>query len=206
MFDLEEAIATWRRQVRAAGIQTPVPLDELENHLREEFAGEVQSGADPQAAFAIAVARFGPAAGLRTEFKNSEGFRGMIGADAVERTNRALGLLWLIYCLGSFYRTTIGLMASLPIVRLTPLLVFAWLMDFVYLRGMVASVLLFGGAVRERRFILFLAILDALGGAAFLLCNSFQPLSFAYTLLGLISIWLLWPWSKAKIATAESNV
>ncbi len=31
MFDLENAIADWRRQMLAAGIQTPVPLEELES-------------------------------------------------------------------------------------------------------------------------------------------------------------------------------
>jgi hypothetical protein len=36
MFNLEQAIADWRQQMLAAGIKTPVPLEELENHLREE--------------------------------------------------------------------------------------------------------------------------------------------------------------------------
>ena len=36
MFDLEQAIAEWRKQMLAAGIKAPVPLDELESHLREE--------------------------------------------------------------------------------------------------------------------------------------------------------------------------
>ncbi|MGO8763935.1 MAG: hypothetical protein ACLQSR_02225 [Limisphaerales bacterium] len=37
MFNIEEAIAEWRRQMLAAGIEAPVPLEELENHLREEI-------------------------------------------------------------------------------------------------------------------------------------------------------------------------
>ena len=37
MFDLEQSIAEWRRQMLAAGIKTPVPLEELETHLREEI-------------------------------------------------------------------------------------------------------------------------------------------------------------------------
>jgi len=37
MFDLEEKIAEWRRQMLVAGIKTPAPLDELEGHLREEI-------------------------------------------------------------------------------------------------------------------------------------------------------------------------
>jgi|SRR5437867_1623996 len=32
---LEKAIAEWRRQMLAAGVKTPVPLDELGSHLRD---------------------------------------------------------------------------------------------------------------------------------------------------------------------------
>jgi hypothetical protein len=37
MFELEQAITGWRRQMLAAGIKTPVPLEELEIHLRDEI-------------------------------------------------------------------------------------------------------------------------------------------------------------------------
>ena len=37
MFDLEKAIANWRKQMLAAGIKMPAPLEELEIHLREEI-------------------------------------------------------------------------------------------------------------------------------------------------------------------------
>ena len=33
MFSLEQAIIRWRRRMLAAGIKTPVPLEELESHL-----------------------------------------------------------------------------------------------------------------------------------------------------------------------------
>jgi hypothetical protein len=36
MFDLEQTISEWRRQMLSAGIKTPVPLEELEIHLRED--------------------------------------------------------------------------------------------------------------------------------------------------------------------------
>jgi len=32
MFNLEQAIADWRQKMLAAGIETPVPLEELELH------------------------------------------------------------------------------------------------------------------------------------------------------------------------------
>ena len=40
MPDLEQRIAIWRSQMIDAGIKTPVPLDELEAHLREEIAAK----------------------------------------------------------------------------------------------------------------------------------------------------------------------
>jgi len=202
MSELEKQISEWRRQMLAAGIKAPTPLDELEVHLREEISRAAEAGADPQAAFAMAAARIGSADGLNSEFKKAVGIAGMIGADPVERTNRLIGLLWLIYCLGSFYHTTSGLMSVFPHVQITPLFVFAWLMDFIYLRGVVASVLLFNGVMRERRYIFMLAILDALGGVAFLLSHAFQPLCFAFTVLGFVTIRLFWPTQKTKTITA----
>jgi len=38
MFNLEPSIAEWRRQMLAAGVKTPVPLEELESHLRDELS------------------------------------------------------------------------------------------------------------------------------------------------------------------------
>ena len=69
MFDLEKSIANWRRQMLAAGLQTPVPLEELENHLREDIAQQQRSGLSAQQAFGIAVGRIGQAPELKSEFK-----------------------------------------------------------------------------------------------------------------------------------------
>jgi len=69
MFDLEPAIANWRRQMLAAGIKTPVPLEELELHLREEIERQIKSGLDGPRAFEISVARIGEAVLIGTEFK-----------------------------------------------------------------------------------------------------------------------------------------
>jgi hypothetical protein len=44
MFDLDQAISNWRTHMLVAGIKTPMPLDELENHLREEIEQQMQSG------------------------------------------------------------------------------------------------------------------------------------------------------------------
>jgi len=69
MFDLEQSIAEWRRQMLAAGIKTPVPLEELEIHLREDIAQQMQSGFSAQQAFGIAVKKIGQALELKREFK-----------------------------------------------------------------------------------------------------------------------------------------
>ena len=61
MFDLEKSIADWRRQMLAAGIKTPVPLEELESHLREDIERQMKSGLSAQQAFEIAVKKIGQA-------------------------------------------------------------------------------------------------------------------------------------------------
>jgi hypothetical protein len=78
MLDLEQAIADWRKQMLAAGIKTPAPLEELEIHLREEIERQIKSGIEEERAFAGAVARVGPADSLKTEFERSRGFLGWL--------------------------------------------------------------------------------------------------------------------------------
>jgi len=73
MFDVEQSIADWRKQMLVAGIQTPVPLDELESHLREEIERQMKSGMNEQKAFPIAVERIGAGNLLKTEFKKNGG-------------------------------------------------------------------------------------------------------------------------------------
>src|ERR1017187_3958006 len=72
MFKLEQTIAEWRQQMLAAGIQTPVPLEELEIHLREEIERQVQSGLNEQAAFEFSIQQIGQPKVLKHEFKKSE--------------------------------------------------------------------------------------------------------------------------------------
>src|SRR5271170_6644818 len=69
MFNLDHAISEWRRQMLAAGIKTPVPLEELENHLREEIERQMKSELNEQKAFEVAVGRIGQANSLKMEFK-----------------------------------------------------------------------------------------------------------------------------------------
>jgi hypothetical protein len=59
MFDLEQSIAEWRQQMQAAGIRTPVPLEELEIHLREDVERQMRSGFSEQEAFSSAIKKIG---------------------------------------------------------------------------------------------------------------------------------------------------
>jgi hypothetical protein len=68
MFNLEQAIADWRRRLVIGGIQSAAILDELESHLRDDLEEQVRSGIDPRQAFETASRRLGPVATLRQEF------------------------------------------------------------------------------------------------------------------------------------------
>ena len=68
MFDLEQSIADWRRQMLAAGIKTPVPLEELENHLREDVEEQMRSGVTAQQAFETDRPANRPGRNVATEF------------------------------------------------------------------------------------------------------------------------------------------
>lgn len=72
MFNLEQAITDWRQQMLAAGIKTPVPLEELESHLREAVEQHQRTGFSDQFAFEIAVRQIGQPNLLMREFKKSE--------------------------------------------------------------------------------------------------------------------------------------
>jgi hypothetical protein len=94
MFDLEQAIADWRQQMLAVGIKTPVPLEELETHLREDVAGQKKTGVSEPVAFAAAVQRIGRAEDLKLEFANSRG--------EIKRRYQLLAQVVLAYSLLAF--------------------------------------------------------------------------------------------------------
>ncbi len=88
MFDLEEAVADWRRQMRGAGLKQAARLDELESHLREEFSAQARAGEVPATAFEFAVRQIGSADVLKTEFAKIGGID-----ELVERLKRACLIL-----------------------------------------------------------------------------------------------------------------
>jgi hypothetical protein len=71
VFNFEQSIAEWRKQMLAAGIKSPVPLEELEIHLREEVERQMWSGTEAQAAFESAVQKIGRASVLKNEFQKT---------------------------------------------------------------------------------------------------------------------------------------
>ena len=73
MFSLDQAMAEWRRQMLAAGIKTPVLLDELESHLRDDVEQQIQAGLSEQQAFERAIQRIGEAHALKCEFEKVGG-------------------------------------------------------------------------------------------------------------------------------------
>jgi len=72
MFNLEQSIADWRRQMLTAGIKTPVPLEELEIHLREDVERLIKSGLNAQTAFEISARDMGQPKTIEAEFNKSE--------------------------------------------------------------------------------------------------------------------------------------
>jgi hypothetical protein len=72
MFNLDQSIAQWRKQMLAAGIKTPVPLVELESHLREEIERQMKSGLNDQKALEISIRQIGQPKMLKKEFNISE--------------------------------------------------------------------------------------------------------------------------------------
>ena len=72
MFNLEQSITDWRRQMPAAGIKTPVPLEELEIHLRDEIERQTKSGRSETEAFQTAVQMIGLAHEVQNEFNKVE--------------------------------------------------------------------------------------------------------------------------------------
>src|SRR5258708_4553945 len=78
MFNLNDAITNWRRQMVAAGIKSPALLDELESHLREDVERQMQSGENLEKAFALAAGRVGEGRALNAEFAKTRRGRSLL--------------------------------------------------------------------------------------------------------------------------------
>jgi hypothetical protein len=68
MFDLESALASWKREFAARSAGDPTALAEMGDHLREEFAALLRAGLTEPEAWSIAVVRFGDSQTIGREF------------------------------------------------------------------------------------------------------------------------------------------
>ena len=70
--NLEQSISEWCQQMLSAGVKSPIPLDELESHLRDEIEHQTTKGLSETEAFLAAVKHIGQAHAIKTEFKKVE--------------------------------------------------------------------------------------------------------------------------------------
>ena len=115
MFDLDKAITEWRRQMLSAGIQAPVPLEELEIHLRDEIERQMGSGLSGQEIFNSAVQKIGRAHTIQNEFKKVEATKEARHWKLVQTMFAVITVLFslflcslVIFKLGSFSEATSG--------------------------------------------------------------------------------------------------
>ena len=94
MFDLEEKISEWRQRMLTAGIKSPVPLHELESHLREDVEHQVAAGFAVEQAFEISARKIGTPQTLKTEFARAWSFLSWRGNGFI-RANQILAALWM---------------------------------------------------------------------------------------------------------------
>ena len=205
MFNLEQAITEWRQRMLAAGLRSPVPLDELESHLRDEIERQVRAGAPAAAAFQSAAVGIGRAGSLQMEFKQAGGFIGWLGESKTVRINRLLAVLWLAGSWWSFitmFRLT-GLFIFMGVSSGAAPVLMNGLLTFFYLAGMVGSISLYRGAKWGRIIIQIMALLMALACLAQML--SFKlPAAWSgwcgmVAIFSLITLWLLRPTHNAKL-------
>jgi hypothetical protein len=194
MFNLEQSIADWRRQMLAAGIRSPVPLEELEIHLREEIEQQMKSGSSEQDAFNSTVQKIGEAGLLKTEFKKAGGFLDWLGKDKSARTNRIPGALWLAYCSFGFFSMAASLLSPQygPDFNLDGgLIIVGLVFAYIYLCGIIGSILLFRGIMRYRPIIRMIALLGFVGCIASMHFRTFSMPAGIFAVFNLASIWLL---------------
>lgn len=161
MFNLEQAIANWRRQMAAGGIKKPAVLDELESHLREDIERKTALGTDSSAAFKAAVERVGQSSLLNAEFGKVSGTKGVQWGEAVGIACCLVALPLPVWAIPSFLTAREMPMTErllgLAAVALTFLSVASWLFSYRYLP-----------VIHNRRLRLRVTIACGLGGMAWL--------------------------------------
>ena len=159
MFNLEASIADWRRQMLAAGIKTPVPLEELEIHVREDVDERVKSGLDERQAFEITVKQIGPHGVMQLEFSKNSFTSWRSGDNIRTNTNQIFGMLWLAQSIWFFIRFATSPEAT-AIILFFPHYWQFFTVFFTLLSstGVIGSMLLIRGAKLGQHVIISLAI------------------------------------------------
>ena len=213
MFDLEQSIADWRKQMLAAGIKAPVPLDELESHLREEIERQIQSGASDQEAFQRTVLQIGQAKELKAEFVKDRNLFSLLGNDKFTAIDRILGTVWLVLCSWGFVMMSREVIRALTLAHGQNLVPLPVLFSAIYGAGMLGSVLVIRGSKLGRWIVGSIAGLFTLLSLFVLLrlIPTAHPSSvviigvfiavYAVTTFYAVTVWLLYPlYSKIKPA------
>ena len=186
MFDLEKSIAEWRKEMFVAGIKAPVPLEELEIHLREEIERQLKSGVNLEHAFENSARIIGGGNALKSEFRKIQD---------TTRSNRILALLWLIGSLWSV-NTMIHRFALNQFWKDRPLFFINSLVTFIYITGAFGSLLLFRGRKIGVGIIRSSALLFLIACLAESLVNFGAPIKLqtwwiACAVFCIVSIWQL---------------
>lgn len=149
MFDLEKSIAKWRKQMLAAGIKSPVPLEELELHLREEIERRTKFGANAQQAFEMTVAQIGDGKELKTEFAKGSRLRNILETELIKKESE---LKWMPVLL--MVALTFGLLffSMMVLLKMGPFSDATSLERMSSLAAVVVSYLLFNAGVLGYRF------------------------------------------------------
>ncbi len=192
----------------ATGIQAPVPLEELEIHLREEIERHLQSGLSEKAAFEMGASQIGPAHLLKTEFTKARRWFDPWNDDPQTRTQRRLAALWficrsyeLLSAIYVFYAVASYNVEGPKLSRVAFLIPFGAIWC-VLGTGIAGSILLFLGKNIGRWIIRTFALFsvtiffgETVTGGRFSIFDS------AVLILSVISIWLLRPPPKPKLAS-----
>jgi len=192
MFNLEQSISDWRQKMLANGIQSPVPLDELESHLREEIEQLTRSGLDVPNAFQQAVEKIGPANALNHEFSKNPGphvfsFRRFATIPGM------LATLWFAGCLMDLITVSRWFLPHGPHHFNLPL---GLLNILVTGAGCAGSLLLFIGSKLGIRIVRSVALLYLIAGLAQSIPNLGQSADWRIwcgfcAAFSLLTIWLL---------------
>jgi hypothetical protein len=206
MFNLEQAILEWRRQMLAAGVKTPVPLDELESHLRDEIEQRTNLGLSEAEALQTAIQKMGQAGLVKKEFAKTSGFLDWFGDNRSTRINHILGALWIAQCLWILISMLVPLtqcLITFQPVALSSGFLMLFVVIVIYGAGLRGSIGLFRGAASGRRLIRLLAVLGLIAFVAQIFeFRSTSVFGGILTIFNLISIWLLRAPQNPKTATS----